>query len=533
MPAQPSAYDEVNRKWKATCRVLLGGEVGELDGFAPWLSEFKRESKIRKSDGTGKEAVFGVLPYHDGSKWLSFDDVHFEKKYGPLSINDVKDFDSLVGAVSERIAYTGSIVLGNCGSVQSSSYVIDSFFVYRSEQVFESKYVAYTTHCIYSDCVFGCQAASCTFGIRANDYLCNRNFEVHKVDYSSDIYYSHGLSGCSECIFCFNLKNKRHAIGNLPLAPEKYAAIKKKLLGEMRQTLSEKKRLPGLLEMFAAQKPDYAEARRAASSALAANSEKADMAPVEQAFSETTKIILCKPRAGIEKYGEWLSREGALFEEGKSCVSGRRLAIPDYALFFKFPRDRLICQEEADAAGEKLKLPEGEVAQLGLANAGKLLSRIAYFCPDWQVGTNKNNIDCPTAIDSANCYRNVINIKAKSCAYNFWPRNSETIFGSYACGISSSFCLKCYFSKNLSRCFEVDAGRNCTDCYYCHNVENCRECVLCFNVKNLKYAVGNFELPKEEYFAVKARVLAEINSQLDKSDAVSQRVFSLLENRKK
>lgn len=529
MPAQPSAYDEVNRKWKSTCKVLLGGEVGELEAFAPWLSEFKRESKIRKSGETGKEAVFGVLPYYDGSKWLSFEDVHFEKKYGPISINDVKDFDSLVEAVSERIAYTGSIVLGNCGSVQSSSYVIDSFFVYRSEQVFESKYVAYTTHCIYCDCVFGCQAASCTFGIRANDYLCNRNFEVHKVDYSSDIYYSQGLSGCSECIFCFNLKNKRHAIGNLPLAPDKYSALKKKLLEEMRQELAEKKRLPGLLEMFAAQKADYAGVRRAASSAAAPAGEMEDKAPIEQAFSETAKIILGRPRSIIDSFAPWLSRQGALFEEGKSCASGKRLAIPDYALFFKFPRDRLLSQAEADAAGEKLKLSEKEAEELQLGNAGKLLNGIAYFCPDWQVGTNKNNIDCPTAIDSANCYRNVINIKAKGCAYNFWPRNSETIFGSYACGISSSFCLKCYFSKNLSRCFEVDAGRNCTDCYYCHNVENCHECILCFNVKNLKCAVGNHELPKEEYMKIKGRMLSEINSQLDARKAVRQRVFSLLE----
>lgn len=530
-----SAYSEVDRKWKATCRVLLGGEVGDLEQFAPWLSEFKRESAIRKSDESGKEAVFGVLPYFDGSKWLAFDDVHFEKKYGPLSINDCKDIDSLIEAVAERIYYAGSVVLGNSGSVQSSSYVIDSFFVYRSEQVFESKYVAYTTHCISSDSLFGCQCTSCTFAIRANNYLCNRNFEVHKVDYSSDIYYSHGLSGCAECIFSFNLKNKRHCIGNLPLEPSKYSAIKKKLLEEFRADLAKNKRLPSLIEIAKAQSPDHSALRKALASCApsrAAEKEKPDQKPVEQAFSETSKIVLGKPRQRINDYGKWLSEQGALFEEGKRCTDGSRLAIPDYALFFQFPRDRLVSQEEADSAGGKLSITAAEAESLSLASAPKSLSKIAYFCPEWQVGNNKNNIDCPTSIDSVNCLCNVININAKCCAHNFWPRNSEEIFGSYACGISSSFCIKCYFSKNLARCFEVDAGRNCSDCYYCHNVENCHDCILCFNVKNLRYAIGNHELPKEEYMKVKSRVLAEINSQLDSTQSVRQRVFSLLEKKK-
>ncbi|MFA6489232.1 MAG: hypothetical protein WCT52_00970 [Candidatus Micrarchaeia archaeon] len=527
------AYAEVDRKWKATCRVLLGGEVGELDDFAPWLSEFKRESTIRQSDESGKEAVFGVLPYYDGSKWLAFDDVHFEKKYGPISINDCKDIDSLIEAVSERIYYTGSVVLGNSGSVQSSSYIIDAFFVYRSEQVFESKYVAYATHVIYSDCLFGGQCTSCTFGIRTNNYLSQRNFEVHKVDYSSDIYYSHGLSGCAECMFSFNLKNKRHAIGNLQLEPSKYSAIKKKLLGEFRNELAEKKRLPSLLEIASQQKPELSGVRRASSSSAHFKSEKPDLVPIGQAFSETSAIILGKPRSAIQSYAGWLSKEGAVFEGGKSCVSGSPLQLSDYAHFLKFPRDRLLTQQEADASGEKMHISEEEAGKLSLSTIPSAITKIAFFCPIWEVGTNKNNIDCPTSIDSANCLRCVINVKSKSCAYNFWPRNSETIFGSYSCGISSSFCMKCYFSKNLARCFEVDAGRNCSDCYYCHNVENCHDCILCFNVKNLRYAIGNRELPKEEYLKVKARVLAEINSQLDSSRAVRQRVFSLLEKKKK
>jgi hypothetical protein len=360
--------------------------------------------------------------------------------------------------------------------------------------------------------------------------MCNRNFEVSKVDYSSDIYFSHGLSGCLDCMFSFNLKNKRHCIGNLPLPKEKYLSIKAKLLEDMGGELERKKRLPSLEQLASSSKPDYSGVRRACASKATGVQEKPSASHSETAFFETGKIVLGQSLGKMEEYEEWLLRSAARFEKGKSCASGENVMVSaGYAFFAFFPKDRLLTLPEANIAGEELKIPEEDAKKLGIRNAPQLISSIAYFCPVWQVGTNSNNIDCPTSMDSANCCKCEINIKSKSCGYCFWPRNSEHLFGCYATGLSSSFCLKCYYSKNLSRCFEVDSGRNLADCYFCHNCENCQDCILCFNVKNRRYAIGNVEFPREEYLKVKKMLLEEVGMQLERTGGFQKSVFALLD----
>jgi hypothetical protein len=332
-------------------------------------------------------------------------------------------------------------------------------------------------------------------------------------------------------MFSFNLKNKRNCIGNLELPKEKYLQIKAKLLEEMRFDLAKNKRLPGLEKIISASKPNHDGVAQACL-ARRASAEKTDRASIDKAYSETGTIILGKSFGAIERNAGWLSRAAARYEEEKSCVSGEPVHISaGYAWFSKFPKNRLLKLFEADAAGEALKISPSEAETLGLKDASRTLSKIAYYCPEWQVGTNHNNIDCPTTMDSANCYKCEISINAKSCGHCFWPRNSEALFGCYATGISSSFCLKCYYSKNLSRCLEVDSGRNCADCFFCHNCENCTDCIFCFNVKNLRYAIGNVEYSREEYLKIKKMLLYELNAELEKTGKIRKSIFELLSKR--
>jgi hypothetical protein len=332
-------------------------------------------------------------------------------------------------------------------------------------------------------------------------------------------------------MFCFNLKNRRHCIGNLALPTDKYMKIKAKLLEEMRQELSKKKKLPRLEEIAAASKPDYSAVKAAV---IRKNARpRQDMAPIRKAYAKTCNLVLGKPPGDMEKMSRWLSREAATFSEAASCVSGERLMVPGkYAWFRLFPKDRLVTLEEADQAGEKLALDGSEVDALELKGAPQKISKIAFFCPVWRVGNSQNVIDCPTSMDSANCFRCEINIGAKNCAHTFWPRDCDSMVGSFAC-MASSHSLKCYFSRNLSRCFEVDASRNCTGCYFCHNCENVHDSIFCFNVKNLRYAIGNAEVGKEEFLRVKKLLLDGIAQEAGKSQDCRWSVYNLASGRKK
>ncbi|MFA4983570.1 MAG: hypothetical protein WC588_05145 [Candidatus Micrarchaeia archaeon] len=296
-------------------------------------------------------------------------------------------------------------------------------------------------------------------------------FEASKCELSSGIYFSHGLAACHDCMFSFNLRGKRNRIGNLQLTKEKYAVLKHKLTGEMRELLKKDKCLPHICDMFGKEKPDYAPMKAIFGRMPSPRQRKTDKSVIENAFSETSKLIFGKPYAGIDKYSGWLKRNTRIFEDGKSCASGKALLRPQYSDFLRFPKDRLLDLEEAEFIGERLALSEGEVAKLTVANAARALSRIAYFTCEWKSGNNSNNIDCPIEFECIDSYRSIINIRCKRCAYGWWPRESEHMFGFNRTRFSA-FCINAFDSNKVQRCFEVSEARGCSDCYYCHNVEN-------------------------------------------------------------
>ncbi|MCL6089032.1 MAG: hypothetical protein M1530_02605, partial [Candidatus Marsarchaeota archaeon] len=81
-------------------------------------------------------------------------------------------------------------------------------------------------------------------------YRNSRSFELWIGGNTSDSYYSYGLEGCKDCMFCFNLVGRSNSIGNLALPRDKYSELKSKLLSELRAELREKRKLPSLIELI-------------------------------------------------------------------------------------------------------------------------------------------------------------------------------------------------------------------------------------------------------------------------------------------
>ncbi len=530
------AYLHLNRHWKSVCKLLLGGEVGELSQYSSWLYEENGPRLIKKSDISGKEVVYASKNYSGKSKWASFDEVDMDKKYPPLSINEIKDIDSLFEAVSERAVYAGNMVLGNSKFVEASTTITDCFYVLGSERTAYTKYAAYSTRGGYSDYVFGCYGfGPVHFCIRAKGgWEITRCFSTTKVDFSNDCYYSHGLSNCSDCMFCFNLKNQKTSIGNLQLAKEKYLQLKKKLISEMRGQLIKDKRLPSLAGLVSLSKPDYSELKKAMKKPGfgAWKQENKDKTRIENAFSRTTKLLFGKSHGPIDKYSKWLEKNSTItLKKAKSCASGVPLILPDYASFIKYPEDRLLSQDEADFVGEHLSISEQDAAELSMKNTQDKLSKIAFFSPSWLSGKLKNNIDSPLCIDAVDCYHGILYLKSELCAFCFCPRSCDYSFGCKE-GRHTSFCINSHFSTKIMRCFEVDSSNNCTDCYFCHNVENLQNCMFCFNTKNKSYAIGNVVVGREKYLQAKKILLDWINSRLEKENGLGIDIYSIAEKKK-
>ncbi len=515
--AETEAYSHLNRNWKASCKVLLGEEIGELSEYSDWLYQGNGPRISRKSEISGKEVIFSTGNYPKNARFVSLDEVKMDAAGKDGEKIDASNLDSILEFASKNSVYAGNMVLGNSAYVEQSTNITDCFYVKHSERVAYSKYVAHSTRGGYSENVFGCYG----FGLSSFLVKCRavtdstRCFAVSKADHSSDIYYSHGLSGCTECIFCFNLRNRKYCIGNRELPKEKYFEAKKRILKEIRERLLREKRLPGISDIFAGVAPNCLLLKQAMAAAPEWKLEKLDKALIEKAFSEATKIVLGKGLAPIDAYSKWLSRDSSIIlKNEKSCASGKPLLVSDYAGFLSYPKDRLVTQEEADYLGEKLRAGEDEALQISLANAGKTLSGIAYFCPIWSSGNLKNNIDSPLNLDSQDCYRGALYILSKLCGFCFSPRSCEYSFGCRE-GRHNSFCINCHFSTKIARCFEVDSANNCTGLYFCHNVENVHDSMFCFNVKNKRYAIGNVEVGRERFLEAKKALLQALVGMLE------------------
>jgi len=442
-------YRELDKRWKTTSGLVFGAQVGELAQYGEWLSERADAVFASKSAASGKEVAYANCDYCKGAGWLSFDEIDFGVKFPPLCINDVKDIDSLLEAAGERFLYTGNVVLGNSKFIEKSANVSDSFYVYESSRVGDSKYVAYTSMARLCECVFGTAApGESEYMVRCNDtYKSKRCFELWMSTGCTDCHYVFALTDCSNCFLCFSLAGAKYSIGNLPLEKSQFLKIKAGLLEQMRTDLMKNHRLPSLMDIVG-KCPSRA---RKAAIPDAKGTEPKDMRPIEEAFSSTSGLLLGVRLTGLNAYSPWLTRHIEKGERRKSALSSREVFVGTYAKYSQVPHSRTVTEGEAHAVVASSKKP-WEMEKITISNAHELISEVAYLHLDYHAFTNKNIIDCMAYAFSSNAFNCFPCVEVKDSAYNFWPRSSEHLFG---CGVmfDSQFCIHCYQSVKLQRCF--------------------------------------------------------------------------------
>ena len=517
--------DVLEKRWEITSKLLFGHETRTLVECEPWLSEFIEPISFHKSSISGKEVISAPTDYCSGASWLSLEEVDFNRKYGPVGINDVKDIDSLVSAISERIRYSGNVVFGNSGHIERSSNLNDSHYVYGVGRMGNSKYVAHCTVGRLDEDCFGCngigESQFCVKGSRT--HRCKRCFETWMCLNSQDCHYSSALENCSECMFSFDLLNRRHCIGNLELPLDKYKQIKEKLKEEMAQMLTKDCRLPTLVGILAGAKTAKPEIKLGKQPA----EEIYDKARIESSFLQTTKLLFGKPlEGGVDAYSKWLVRHTHPIIEGKSAASGHALVMPSAQNYPRLPKDRLLTKAEGLEFGAKNSISASDAESLSLSNAGGKISPIAFFNIEFVEGKNRNNAECAVCFESSDDYRTSMTFYSKKCGYNYWPRDSESLFGTDS-PFTSQFSINIYSCTNQVRCFEIDCCGFCSDSYFLHNCENMRESMFCFGVKNRKNCIGNAELPPEAYKKIKETLAGQMHDELSKKKDLHYDIYNI------
>lgn len=504
--------------FRTTCKIVLGKEIGGLGEWGGWLSEYSKQPIVRKSALSGKPVYLESRHYPKNGRFLHFNEVDFNRRFEPLSINEIKDIDSIAGALGERIAYTGSVILGNSKEVEESTNITDSFYIYKSNSIWKCKHLAHSSYSKECSFLFGTHdtvgseymiRTTCAGGVRGN----KRCFESHMISGSSDIHYSVYLDGCSDCMFSFYQKGRRNLIGNTALPKEKYLVLKKALLEQMVSELEAKHKTMCFLDLFECSKEESADDAFA----------KFDTGEINVSFNETTKILLGKELGDVDEYGGWLTGGLDFYDLKfvKSAVSGK--PVPSAKEYYGFTRGmRHVTLEELEEASRKgVSIDDKDDLY---AFMDKVRNQIGY-CQIFNQNCDKvdNLLLCVKSHNSRKCAMPVF---SKNIAYCFWPRESENAFGSSVI-FNSSFVVRGIRSSNIARAFEVESCSNSSDLYFSHNVENGRDCMFCFNSKNIFRAIGNAEYSPQDYQKIKRSLLEQVSGDLMKTRSLKWNIYGI------
>lgn len=252
------------------------------------------------------------------------------------------------------------------------------------------------------------------------------------------------------------------------------------------------------------------------------------MNEIDNAFESTCSVLFGKKLGPMSDYAPWLLSRIQEELTLASPLSGKKFFAAGIDYYEKDLKGRLLPLDESLERGKQILAAE-DVDSLTLSNAGEKLGTISFISSEISVGENVCVEECAGKVNSVHCYHGTYYTLCKYCAYSWWPRESEYIFGSETL-LSSRFCIKCHNSTNLTRCFEVSDSNNCSDCFFCHNCENVEEGMFCFNAKGLRYAIGGKEFPREEYYKVKKMLLEQISGTLEKKKKLERDIYSIGEN---
>ncbi len=527
-------FVDINDAWKSACRVLLKREIGGIEEYEAYLKKYVGPVRnIRRSCLSGKPVTTADDDCGKGVRYISNSEreKYFKLNSAPFPIDDIKDIDSLTRTIGERFVYSGGIVLGNCYDVSHVQRCSNVSCVHQSQDVSDSKYVAHCAMLRRSSYVFG---SDCTGEIdfvikNFQGWKSRRMLETANTQYVSDAYYCANVRQSQEIMFSFNQDAKRFVIGNVELPRERYMALKEKLVAEIADELERKKDIVSLAELLGAPARKGTEERPKSWDTEGKpyfGRPAAYPAALDAAFAGACKVVLGRQLSGkLTDYEGWLMHHVRAPPKTCSAASNKPLLV--LPILFNEPvRETHLSEEEAKIAGRK-KIAKAEVEKLSLANAKKLLAPIAYFTCDVALGNNMVVEQVVSFADSNTVFGSSTMYDSKRCAYDCWvSHKADSMFGCDHV-FYSQFCINCYRSLRLQRCFEVNDSLDCSDCHFCHNCEGLKDCMFCFNAKGMRNAIGNVELPRERYLALKRRLLEEVAARAEKGRGMALGIYNI------
>ncbi|MDD5337634.1 MAG: hypothetical protein PHS02_04075 [Candidatus ainarchaeum sp.] len=229
---------------------------------------------------------------------------------------------------------------------------------------------------------------------------------------------------------------------------------------------------------------------------------------LEKRWRNATRIMFRRELPNLRDYLPWLRElvEPNLIR--KSILSGKEVA---YAIKEYAPDSKWISLDET-ALVKNEPLDINEIKDLD--SLMEAMRERAYYAGNIVLG-NSGNVEKSSNITNSFFMHECSMLS--DCRYLTncsTGRTCQDSFGTYGPG-ETDFCIRCTQTYRDRRCFELWVSQNCSDCYYSYNIDGCTDCMFCFNVKNKKNAVGNLELGRSRYAAVRDKLVEDMANELE------------------
>ncbi len=247
---EPSANKEtIEKEFSETTSILFGKPLYEIGKYSEWLSRNLWNRRNSKSAFTDRKIVrvdycnLGRIPEHRLIRKDEWEIIKERMKF----TEDEAESRTLknVGEIIGRIAYMPFDYSTNSTNMLDCTTTLNSSDCYLVLPAIFSKKSGVCTWIRHSSDVFGCRAGfHSSFCLKINySKKMNRCLEADNSSNCSGGYFLHNCENVRDSMFCFNVKNSTNSIGNAPLPPEKYRAIKSSLLEQMHSELEKTKSL--------------------------------------------------------------------------------------------------------------------------------------------------------------------------------------------------------------------------------------------------------------------------------------------------
>jgi hypothetical protein len=419
-------------------------------------------------------------------------------KLTPLNINELKDIENVLDYVKESFSIVGNKVVGNSTGVTESTNVLSSTFVHNSTDITLSQYVAFSSFITKSKYVFGShdiEESSFIINTVGMGEDCKRVFEsMHLHGGSSDVYFSHHISGGREIMFSFFVFGKQYVIANTQLPKHKYQSIKQHLLEQMRDDLKQgtfKHFFQLLLEVK--EDDDYE----------LLPMDQPPQPQLAQQYSRVTQTVLNQSRnltedqSFLTKQLPWYDLIRIRNKRGEDVTGGRKYWFKDENV------EALLSPPVQAQVEESDDISVEEILQRFKTHAGINFSKSKQ---------STNVLYSPTSYFSSYVYKTVLSIHCKYVAYSFWPKDSALLFGASVVN-NSSTSIRVFSSTDITRSFEVEGSDHCSEVYFCSGCYNVRRGMFSFGIRGKSNVVANTQLSSTEFDRVKAHLLPQVLEQ--------------------